>query len=53
MKYTVSFVRNDIPQSNLAEAESPLAVMSWYKMYKPDVRVLDVSPARADDDHDP
>jgi len=50
MKYVVSLVHNNVYQSNLAEAESPLAVMAWYKMYKPDARILSVSEASADDD---
>lgn len=50
MKYNVTFIRNNVFQSNLADAESPLAVMAWYKMYKPDARILDVNPASSDDE---
>ena len=49
MVYNVTFTRNDVTQSNLAIAESPIAVMAWFKMYQPDARVLDVNPATADD----
>ena len=45
MKYNVSFVRNDVAQANLAIADSDMAVLAWYRMYKPDARVLAVSPA--------
>ena len=45
MKYKVSFVRNDVAQANLAIADSDMAVLAWYRMYKPDARVLAVSPA--------
>ena len=45
MKYNVSFIRNDIAQANLAIADSDMAVMAWFRMYKPDARVLSVSPA--------
>lgn len=50
MKYNVSFKRNDVYQSNLAIAESHQAVWAWYKMYKPDAEILDISPARSDDE---
>lgn len=50
MKYNVSFVCNDVAQSNLANADSPIAVMAWYKMRKPEARILDVRPATADDE---
>lgn len=45
MKYNVSFIRNDIAQANLAIADSDMAVMAWFRMYKPDAHVLSVSPA--------
>ncbi len=47
MKYNVSFVRNDVYQSNLAIAESEQAVAAWFKMYKPDARVLSICPANS------
>ncbi len=50
MKYNVSFIRNDVYQSNLAVAESEQAVNAWFKMYKPDARVLGIGPASSDDE---
>lgn len=50
MKYSVSFVRNDVAQSNLAVADTPLAVRAWFRMYKPDARVLSVNAATVDDE---
>lgn len=50
MKYNVSFVRNEVSQSNIAIADNEMAVMAWFKMYKPDARILTVFPAKPDDE---
>lgn len=50
MKYSVSFIRNEVSQSNFAIADSEMAVKAWFKMYKPDARILSVSPANSSDE---
>lgn len=42
-------LRNGICKSNLAEADSREAVREWFAQNKPDVRVLIVREAVADD----
>ena len=48
-KYNVSFIRNGICQSNLAEADSREAVEEWFAQNKPDARVLTVREVATDD----
>lgn len=50
VKYNITFNRNGVYQSNLAIAECTASVWAWYKMYKPDAKILDVTPARSDDE---
>lgn len=50
MKYNVSFVRNEVAQSNIAIADNEMAVMAWFKMYKPDARILTIFSATPDDE---
>jgi len=48
-KYNVSFIRNGIYQSNLAEAGSKEAVEEWFAQNKSNARVLTVREAVTDD----
>ena len=48
-KYNVSFIRNGISQSNLAEAGSREDVEEWFAQNKPDARVIMVREAVTDD----
>lgn len=48
-RYNISFERNGICQSNLADASSREAVEQWFAQHKPDARILNIKEAGADD----
>ena len=53
MKYYVYYILNDIPNGNLAVADSEQAVLGWYKMYNPGIRILSLRQAMLDDEKKP
>lgn len=48
-RYNISFERNGICQSNLADASSREAVEQWFAQHKPDAKILNIEEAGADD----
>lgn len=48
-RYNISFERNGICQSNLADASSREAVEQWFAQHKPDAKILNIKEAGADD----
>ncbi len=49
MKYNVSYVRNDVPQTILVEAETEFDAREYFKEYKPDASIYGVDEATGDD----
>lgn len=48
-RFNISFVRNGVCQSNLADASSRESVEQWFAQHKPDAKILNIMEAGADD----